>query len=186
MTDCSDNENAAARRREDWRLFVDLDGVLVDFDSGVRRLFGRGADEVPPKQLWPVLARSAGFYDKLPWTADGRRLWDYCRRRGATILTGVPWGNWAEAQKLSWCRRELGAEVEVVTCPSREKHLRAQELLRDGERAVLVDDRQKLQADWEEFGGVFVLHRSAAESIAALEALGLGPEDKSPGAAQSK
>ena len=81
-------------------------------------------------------------------------------------------GKWAEPQKRAWCARELGPEVEVICCLSREKGRHAAELLEPGEVMVLVDDRLKIQAPWEEAGGKFVLHTSAADSLSALRDLG--------------
>ena len=57
-------------------IFCDLDGVLVDFDAGVQKLFkNKKAAEISPKILWSKLATTPGFYEHLPWTSDGRRLW---------------------------------------------------------------------------------------------------------------
>ena len=57
-------------------IFCDLDGVLVDFDAGVQKLFkNKKAAEISPKLLWPKLATTPGFYENLPWTSDGRQLW---------------------------------------------------------------------------------------------------------------
>jgi hypothetical protein len=69
--------------------------------------------------------------------------------------------------------RELGAGVEVVCCLSREKAKAAASVLEEGQRMVLVDDRLKLKAPWEDAGGEFVLHISAASSIEALRNLGI-------------
>ena len=155
-----------------YRLFVDLDGVLVDFDAGVVKATGKTPDQLGDRTMWPVLARTPGFYDKLPWMKDGRDLWEFCRQFNPTILTGLPQGKWAEGQKRSWCARELGADVHVECCLSREKGNVADALLEMGETAVLVDDRLKSQPGWDAVGGVFLLHTSAADSIAALKALG--------------
>jgi len=155
-----------------YRLFLDLDGVLTDFDAGVLKAAGKAPADLGDRRMWPILARTPGFYEHLPWMADGRLLWDFCRAYQPTILTGVPLGRWAEPQKRAWCARELGPEVPVICCLSREKSLRAAELLGAGETMVLVDDRLKLQQAWEDAGGRFLLHTSAAESVAALRDLG--------------
>jgi hypothetical protein len=52
-------------------IFCDLDGVLADFDAGVRTLFKKKPAEVSPKVLWPRLGATVGFYSSLPWT-EGR------------------------------------------------------------------------------------------------------------------
>ena len=94
-----------------YRLFLDLDGVLADFDAGVLRAMGKLPSELTDRQMWPVLARTPGFYEHLPWTTDGRDLWEFSKRYSPVIVTGIPLGKWAEPQKRAWCARELGAEV---------------------------------------------------------------------------
>jgi hypothetical protein len=149
------------------QLFLDLDGVLADFDRGVQRVTGRRPDQLPPAVMWQALARSSDFYGTLELMADARDLWEFCQRHDPTILTGLPMGKWAEAQKRRWVSNVLGAEVRVITCMSRVKHQYS------GPGHVLVDDRPKLRDAWTEAGGTFVLHTSAGQSIAALRDLGL-------------
>jgi len=155
------------------RLFLDLDGVLADFDAGVVQATGQRPSELGDRRMWPIVARTPGFYDKLPWMTDGRDLWDFASRFHPSILTGLPMGNWAEPQKRAWCARELGPDVPVLCCRSRDKALVASGLLGEGETMVLVDDRLKLKEAWVDLGGTFILHTSAHESIAALKQLGL-------------
>ncbi len=154
------------------RLFLDLDGVLADFDTGVRRATGKTPSELGDRMMWPILARTPGFYENLPWMTDGRTLWEFSKSLNPVIVTGIPFGKWAEPQKRAWCARELGVTVPVICCLSREKGHHAAALLEPGETMVLVDDRLKVQAAWEDAGGKFLLHTSAADSIAALKDLG--------------
>ena len=152
-------------------LFLDLDGVLVDFDAGVKRVCGRSPNDLEARQLWPRLAKTVDFYANLGWMHDGKVLWNFAKGHEPIILTGIPMGTWAEPQKRSWCRRELGAEVEVITCMSRQKADRARE--RSAERLpVLVDDRIKLKEAWDSMGGIFIHHQNSEESIAELKKLG--------------
>jgi len=161
---------------QDYQLFVDLDGVLADFDSAVLRFTGKMPGELPPGRMWPVLARTRGFYENLSWMKDGRLLWDALTRFRPVILTGLPMGKWAEPQKRNWCDRELGPDVPVITGMSRHKgelaHAWMAEQGVDGRVPVLIDDRLKIKAPWEDLGGIFILHLSAADSLSALANLG--------------
>ncbi len=156
-----------------YSLFIDLDGVLVDFDQGVLQSTGKYPGEQSPGRMWSILARTEDFYNILDWTQDGRSLWDYVQNFSPRILTGLPRGKWAEPQKRNWCSRELGPDVPVTTCMSREKALKAKELTPEGQIPVLVDDRIRLKEAWEEMGGIFIHHTSAVSSIAALRNVGL-------------
>lgn len=160
-----------------FRLFLDLDGVLADFDTGVQRVTGKLPAEQSPRAMWPQLARAKEFYATLPWIADGPELWRYAAKHDPIILTGVPFGGWAAEQKRRWCERELGPAVRVITCWSKEKaHKAIAELAARNEKErtpILVDDREKMRDPWVAAGGLFILHTSAAESIAALQEIGL-------------
>ncbi|AFG37504.1 hypothetical protein [Spirochaeta africana] len=156
---------------KNYALFLDLDGVLADFDRAVVELFGTPPHELHPARLWSRLAKTPGFYASLHWTPDGADLWEFARRLSPTILTGLPRGSWAEPQKREWCARELGSTVPVITCMSRDKHLQAEQARQVGMTAILVDDRQRLAEAWEAAGGVFIHHTSAAASIEQLSGL---------------
>ncbi|MFW6368323.1 MAG: hypothetical protein ACOCZ9_01175 [Spirochaetota bacterium] len=158
----------------EYQLFVDLDGVLCDFDRAVSALFGRPPKDLQPREMWSRLAHTPGFYTNLPWMPDGHELWNFVRPLQPTILTGLPRGTWAEPQKREWCRRELGENVPVITCMAREKTEKAKAAVHPGQRMILIDDRESNGERWEAEGGIFILHESASKSIQALRALGLG------------
>jgi len=88
------------------RLFLDADGVLADFDLGVRRLLGMRPKEFIAKHgrvtFWKRLAKAGNFYGSLPEMPDARLLFDAVKHLQPTILTGLPMGNWAAAQKVEW------------------------------------------------------------------------------------
>lgn len=148
------------------RLFLDLDGVLADFDRGVQAVTGRRPEELPRKAMWVALARAPDFFETLELMEDAEALWRFCAPYRPTILTGLPLGSWAPEQKRRWVARVLGAHVPVITCMSRDKPRWS------GPGHVLVDDRAPAREGWERQGGVFVHHVSAERSIAALRRLG--------------
>jgi hypothetical protein len=148
------------------RLYIDLDGVLADFDRGVELVTGKRPDQLSTRTMWQALARHPDFFGTLEFMHDAQVLWDFCRPYGPVILTGLPMGAWAPEQKRRWVANMLGKEVEIITCMSRDKHRHS------GPGRVLVDDRATLREAWERAGGAFVHHTSAERSIAALKDLG--------------
>lgn len=99
-----------APKKQKFAIFCDLDGVLVDFNEGVKGLNrGRGVDEIHRKQMWGSIARAGNFFLNLPWTQDGKDLWSKMVENGyyPSILTGVPFINGSREQKVTWCEREL-------------------------------------------------------------------------------
>lgn len=147
-------------------LFLDLDGVLADFDKRVREITGKGPDEQPARDLWRQIAGPRhDFYNSLDWMPDGQALFEATKAYNPTILTGLPMGNWAEPQKRTWCARMLGESVPVITCMARDKHKYAKP------GSVLIDDREKARSEWERVGGVFILHTSTESSLRQLNEL---------------
>lgn len=190
------DEEERKRQQTIVQVFCDLDGVLADFDQGVIRLFGKGPDEVKKQQMWKSIASQrggGGFFASLSWMPNGRALWRAISALTPqpVILTGVPMGNWAPGQKRQWCARELGSEVKVITCLSKDKHLYCGtiggagavegEMLEGAEASkgdaprivsILIDDRETAREPWENAGGVFVHYRDD-DLVSALRQLQL-------------
>jgi len=150
------------------QLFLDCDGVLADFDGGAAKVLG-----MPPRQFqdrhglgtfWKRLARSKDFYANLDPLPDAHRLFDGVRHLNPVILTGCPLGGWAEDQKVRWAARHFPG-TRIITCMARNKRDHGT----PGD--ILIDDTLKHRHRWEEAGGVFIHHRSAARSLAELRAL---------------
>lgn len=136
-----------------YKIFCDLDGVLVDFEAGIKKLFnGRSPDQLPNQgMMWGAISKTPDFYSTLPWTSDGQLLWEELRSLTPDILTGVPRLNRSRAEKFEWCRKELGVKVNhldmagkknthevvlgrrkegvvnVITCWSKNKHFESRE-----------------------------------------------------------
>ena len=147
------------------RLFLDADGVLADFDSGVENLLKAKPDEFIAKhgqrEFWRRLARAPEFYARLPEMPEARRLFDAVKHLKPTILTGLPLGNWAAPQKVAWAAEHFPG-VPVITCMARDKHKH----MEPGD--VLVDDRENHRQAYEADGVLFVHHKDAADSIRQL------------------
>ena len=147
------------------RLFLDADGVLADFDQGVRQLLGMRPKEFIAKHgrgtFWKRLANAKNFYGTLPEMPDAQQLFDAVKHLQPTILTGLPLGRWAAPQKVEWAAEHFPG-VPIITCMARDKHKH----MHPGD--VLVDDREKHRAEYEAAGAVFVHHKNAEDSVRQL------------------
>jgi hypothetical protein len=149
------------------QLFLDCDGVLADFDRGAVEHLGLPPrdfqDRHGPGRFWGRLAKHPDFYGTLPLMPDAMELFDAVRHLDPVILTGLPRGNWAADQKVRWAARHFpGTRIITTMAVDKRKHAK--------EGDVLVDDQERHRHLWEEAGGIFIVHRSAAESIEALRA----------------
>lgn len=149
------------------RVWVDMDGVLADFDAGYERAFGEKPCKVKDNVDWAKVRNVKGFYENLPLMPDALELWNYLKPHNPIILTGVPDSvEEAPRNKIAWAKKHLPG-ARVFTCASKEKCIYA------SEGDILIDDWTKYKHLWEAAGGRFIVHTSAAESIAALKKLGL-------------
>ncbi len=151
------------------QIYLDCDGVLADFDAGAEQVLGMPSrvfeKRFGPGAFWKRLAGAGDFFESLPPMADAFELYEAVRDKSPIILTGLPRGNWAEPQKRRWAERHFPG-VPVITTMAALKR----EHCHPGD--VLVDDRDKHRHLWEQAGGVFVHHKSAARSIEELRTLG--------------
>lgn len=148
------------------QLFLDVDGVLADFDGGVVRLTGLTPEQLEAQRgrggFWKALARAEGFYANLDPLPGAEDMVEQLRHLKPILLTGLPLGKWAAPQKRKWAQRHF-PDLKIVTCMARDKWRYA----RPGD--VLVDDREKARNPWVEQGkGRFVLHRSPETTLEEL------------------
>ena len=112
------------------RVFVDMDGVLVDFESGlekvpenIRKRYGARVDKIPGM---------FGLMDPMPGAINAwNRL---CEKYEVHILSTAPWDNpTAWHDKRVWVAKYLGKTAKKRLTLSHNKHL-----LRGD---YLIDDR---------------------------------------------
>jgi hypothetical protein len=85
-------------------------------------------------------------------------LFDAVRHLDPIILTGLPGGNWAAGQKVRWGAQHFPS-TKIITTLARNKRDHA----KPGD--VLVDDQVRHRDRWKDVGGIFIHHRSAADTI---------------------
>jgi hypothetical protein len=154
------------------RLFLDLDGVLADFDEGARRILGTDNSYKwewihGTENFWGMLNAAPEFFFNLPMMPDARYLWSNVEYLKPTILTALPKSGAQDVdrQKRLWVAEHLGLNVPVITCLTHEKPAYCE----PGD--VLVDDRTVNAKAWTGQGGVFVHHETAHKSLGHLNGL---------------
>lgn len=150
------------------QIFVDMDGVLADFDAGYELQFGFRPSKADDNVDWNAVRSVIGFYENLPPMHDMHTLWAHVEPYKPIVLTGVPSSvGEAPENKRAWVRKNLGSHVEVRCCRSRDKSLHA------SRGDILIDDWDKYRHLWIARGGMWITHRSADESIRELISIGV-------------
>lgn len=157
----SDHVERTAQRGHP-QLFLDLDGVLADFDGFIEKELGivNNRENEDPN-FWDKARAYKGrlYYDMKP-LQGASTLYKALKGFKPIILTGCPWSiPTAADDKRQWVKENIDPDVQVICCKSRNKSL----YMQPGD--VLLDDWNKYQALWEAKGGTFVLHKNVEESI---------------------
>jgi phosphoglycolate phosphatase-like HAD superfamily hydrolase len=159
----------------EYRLYVDLDGVLVDFSKQMERIgFIEKEVETDKKakaRFWHAVGRlghrGEPFWGVMDPMVDAFELWDYIKHRNPEILSATGHVGNAEVEKHAWVKRHLGDVVTHLVLKSPDKAQFAMP------HHILIDDRQKSIDPWIAAGGIGILHISANDTIRQLKELGL-------------
>ena len=166
---------------KEGRIYLDLDGVLADFDRGIRELCGM--EPLPqngkrnPKQddlMWEAIRKVDHFYDRLKLMPGAGDLFDEIRKQygdRCEILTGIPKPErgitTAGEDKISWVHRVFSPDVRVHIVLREEKINYC-----TGPDTILIDDREKTIRKWQEKGGTGILHTGASDTLRILREKG--------------
>lgn len=149
-------------------VFVDLDGVLADFDTGYRLIsdkedYSKESDSVD----WKLVEKHGSFFRDLPPMPDFDELWNQVVLFDPIILTGVPHSvPGAPDHKREWVDKYMGKDQPMIACKSRDKSLHMK-----NKGDILIDDWEKYKHLWIERGGRWITHLSAESSVYELHYL---------------
>ena len=163
-------------------IYFDMDGVLADFDRGVRELCHMEAQPQNGKRsakaddmMWDAIREIDHFYDRLELMPGAKEMFDVLYGKygdRCEILTGIPRAErglvTAAEDKINWTRRLLSEQVKVNAVLRRQKIGFC-----TGPEAILIDDRQKTIIEWRDQGGTAILHRSPEETLEELRHMGV-------------
>ena len=156
------------------KIYFDMDGVLADFDRGVREFCGmeptpQGDDWRPGMDdpMWAKIREVDHYYDKLDLMPGAENMFrtlyekygDKCE-----ILTGIPKPKRgilsAGEDKTKWVHRLLNPNivVNIVFREDKPKYC-------TGKDSILIDDLEKNIKVWEEFGGTGILYTNAEDVL---------------------
>ena len=153
-----------------YKIYCDMDGVLVDFEKGYRELTGTYSKNHPDnKSFWqPISDAGASFWANLDWMPDGEELWRYIKKYKPNILSAPSQDPSSRVGKEAWVKMNLKNNYNKLYLYSR-----ANKKLFAGENRILIDDMQQTIDEWNAAGGIGIHHTSAANTIKELKKLGL-------------
>lgn len=145
------------------KIYIDLDGVLADFDGWKNTIPG-----LTKQNVWEHAKKVPDFYYQLKPMPEGILLMKYLRSLNIplAILTALPRRSTmpdAEADKLKWVREHVG-DIEFNIGPyAKDKQNFS------GHGKILIDDSELNIPQWISRGGTGILYTGFMPCYDAME-----------------
>lgn len=164
------------------KIYFDMDGVLADFNRGVKELCGmdaapQGDDWVPgcDEPMWERIRLVDHFYDRLEVMPGAREMFALIYARygeRCEVLSAIPKPKrgilTAGEDKIRWMRRWFpeGVVINIVMREDKPRYCK-------GKGSILIDDFKENVDSWEGNGGTGIHHISPEATILSLHKMGL-------------
>ena len=154
-------------------IYSDMDGVLVDFEKQLEKTTKMSISKwakLDRRKRWDPVIANKDFWPKMPWLAEGRKLWSYIRKYNTHILSAyvehahdpncIP-------GKAFWAQRNLGLprnKINLVIRSAKQNYA-----MSGGKPNILIDDYKKNTDQFTTRGGIGIHFTTASKTIAELK-----------------
>lgn len=154
------------------KVFLDLDGVLADFDQGFYDRFGSLPADHNDSNMWKLINESGTFFADLPLMSNALDMFSYLNDMyEVIILTACPKTNYKSAalQKRQWVRKHISDNIMILPVMGGAN----KGLFMDQPRDLLIDDMEKNCIAWNDLGGISIQHENATKTLNELERIAI-------------
>lgn len=145
-------------------IYLDMDGVVADFEGMLEQHGHPRGTEWDDDTLWATVRAIPNFWTHMPLMPDAKILWNAVKDLNPTFLTAPSRSDpRCKPGKLAFVAKHFG-DVPVIFSRARDKWQHAN----PGD--ILVDDTVKNIKDWRAHGGIGIWHKNAASTIAKIKA----------------
>ena len=146
-------------------IAFDMDGVLVDFVGGFKKVYGLPDDwhetqffiekdiGITEDEFWEVIDRTPDFFYNLEPLQEGLDLFRWCLNHNENVLivTSAVHRPNAYPQKCAWFEKYLPEAKDRYVFTKKKQYLA-------GPNRVLIDDWEKHVDRWNDWGGLGILY----------------------------
>ena len=162
-----ENEEKAMK----YKIFLDMDGVLVDFDQQFKDITGMYPKEFELNhtidEFWKAIdSAGVGFWRGMKWMNGDDSLYKRASQHDHALLSSPSRSETSKIGKRLW-RRDKTPNTELILSPSHLKKNYA------APNHILIDDRESNIKSWVDAGGIGILYKSADQVNKELDKLGL-------------
>jgi len=163
---------------QNYKIYVDLDGVIADFDSRYKHFTG-----LTPKEMDAQLITQYGdkkakdifwtkidpigpkFWSEMDFMSDAQELLDFLKPYSFKFLLSPSRSKTSEEGKKQFVQKHFPNIELILRIASKKQEF-------SEPNAILIDDRDSNIEQWRAKGGIGILHKSASNTIKQLEKLG--------------
>jgi len=160
-------------KNEDYILYLDMDGVLVDMWGGYKQLKSKDKlKELTGKDrrnavLGEFFKQGSEFWANLDWIQGGKELWKTANKlfRRVCILSSTGSSNDPEGRgqiikegKIKWLNKNIPELSHEEIFIVHGKHLKQRY---SSEFSILIDDMAVTIVQWNLKGGIGILHKAS-------------------------
>jgi len=164
-----------------YDIFIDMDGVLTNFEGRFEQFAGVTPDEFMSQktiqvgekkaneEFWDLVDKQIGvrFWAGMPWMPEGEELYKYIKKYKPSILTSPSREESSRIGKGVWVKRNMsGVPVKFGYGASGKAKFA-------GPNKILIDDREDNISAWKASGGIGILFKSTEQVKNELSKLGL-------------
>jgi 5'-nucleotidase len=162
---------------EDYKrtVYVDMDGVLADFDEGFYNISGGlNTESISESEMWARIEAygKSKFFSELPWIPGSKEMWSFLIDNflHVKILSALGKSDATNRQttqgKTAWLRHHLPALRTDDIILVENKH-RKQRYSKPGD--IIIDDTEVVIQEWNRKGGIGILFKTAPDVINQLK-----------------
>ena len=154
-----------------YTIYLDMDGVIVNFDKQFEEAFG-----MPPREFekgfgtemfWKKIEeRGVGFWRGMEWMPGGQELYNRISQFDHYLLSSPSRSETSKIGKHMW-KKDNTPNTKLILARSYNKKNYADK------SNILIDDRESNIQQWRDAGGIGILYKSAEQVNAELDKLGL-------------
>lgn len=170
------------------KLFLDMDGVLSNFDTAFMYLSGaypwdfkrsmldkfkqsyvdeNVALEMFNRAFWDLVETNPYFWEKIEPMPHFKKLWSETKKYKPEIITAIPtfseYREKARAGKRAWVDEHMGKNIKInftYVDPRDHANIKKSQFI-TSKNDILIDDNQRVIDDWKNGGAKAILYFDA-------------------------
>jgi Fe-Mn family superoxide dismutase len=151
-----------------YTIYLDMDGVIADFDKRFMGLAGMGPREYESsfgrEKFWDFIDNKIGvkFWTGIEWMPEGKKLYDFVKQFDHKLLSAPSRNDASKIGKRMWVKKNTpGTQLTLAAAVNKKNYA--------DKSNILIDDRESNIQQWKDAGGIGILFKSTDQVIDELK-----------------